>query len=263
MAAEANDSTDANTNANANASASANANHDSIRTYLSDSSIVVFDCETDCGFERMCGYTRDAFVRQVMQFTCVCALEIPASAVWEESASDPDAQKALSLATKHTFWRDHAAEGQTPVHDLLALFDRAVLIVGYNVFHFDFPLLWRFYKNTDDVTATQRYYAHRAKTLDVMARVRDATGRYLKLDYLLYNNSLPQKTGSAADAPRLWEDDKRDELEAYCAADVQLTARLALQDALTVDDDVTLPNAVHGMRSALIAQISHAALRAP
>lgn len=222
--------------------------------YLAESSVVVFDCETDCGFERMCGYTRDAFVRQVMQFTCVCALEIPAAAVWEHK-SDP--AKVLALAKKHTFWRDKAAEGQTPVHDLLALFDRAVLIVGYNVFHFDFPLLWRFYQNADGVTATQRYYAHRAKTHDVMARVRDATGSYLKLDYLLHINNLPQKTGSAGDAPGLWRDDKRDELEAYCAADVELTAKLALKEALSVDE-VTLPNAVHGMRSALVSQIAHA-----
>jgi len=93
----------------------------------------------------------------------------------------------------------------------------------------------------------------------VMARVRDATGSYLKLDHLLYVNGLPQKTGSASDAPRLWEDDKRDELEAYCAADVELTARLALKEALSVDE-AALPNAVHGMRSALVAQVAHAGL---
>ena len=52
-------------------------------------SVVVFDCETDCGFERLCGYSRDAFVRQVMQFTCVCALEMSAADVPAKRAEPP------------------------------------------------------------------------------------------------------------------------------------------------------------------------------
>lgn len=223
-------------------------------------SVVVFDCETDCGFERLCGYSRDAFVRQVMQFTCVCALEVSAADVWQATTEEARAD-ALRKARRHTFWRDRAEAGKTPVDDLLALFDRAVLIVGYNVLNFDFPLLQRFYRPTEEATAAQRYRDHRAKTHDLMARVKDVTETYHKLDHLLKQNGLPLKTGSGADAPRLWADDRREELEAYCAADVDVTARLALQPTVRVGEHALAGNsdAVHGMRAALAAQLAHRA----
>jgi hypothetical protein len=193
-----------------------------------------------------------------MQFTCICALEMSAADVWQATTEESRAD-ALRKARRHTFWRDRAEAGKTPVHDLLALFDRAALIVGYNVLHFDFPLLQRFYQRTDEVTAVQRYYNHRAKTHDVMARVKDVTGAYHKLDHILRQNGLPLKTGSGADAPRLWAANRREELEAYCAADVIVTARLALQPVVSVDEHAFASDAVHGMRAALAAQLAHRA----
>tara|TARA_B100001173_G_scaffold308196_1_gene318027 strand:+ start:1475 stop:2188 length:714 start_codon:yes stop_codon:yes gene_type:complete len=218
--------------------------------------VVIFDAETDSGFERLCGYSRDAYLRTVMQFTCLCALEVPTDAVEACKHLPDDVDTLLEAGTKHTFWRDLAEDDKTPVHDLLALFDRATLIVGYNVLAFDFPLLWRFYKPVDGLTALQRYHNHRAKTHDVMTRVRDVTEQYVKLDLLLQANKLPLKLGRGENAPKLWESNRREELEQYCAFDVEVTARLALLPTIQTADGVWLPNQVHGMRSALAAQLA-------
>ena len=98
---------------------------------LESLSVVVFDCETDCGFERLCGYSREAFVRQIMPRAQHARSKFRRSCVWSmHEVGGPN--EVLKLAKKHTFWRDQAEEGKSPVHELLALFDRALLIVGYN-----------------------------------------------------------------------------------------------------------------------------------
>ena len=139
---------------------------------------------------------------------------------------------------------------------LLDMFDEADVIVGYNCLQFDFPVMRRFYKMGARSTADaeRRYTDHRAKTLDVMLRVRDASGCFLKLDSLLKSSGLESKSGEGAAAISLWESGKRDELEAYCAKDVEVTARLALEEQLTLPSGQVLPHQVHGLRSALAAK---------
>lgn len=209
--------------------------------------VVVWDAESDTGFSAVAGYTRDEKIGTLMQFTVICALEIPSEPIL---AGAPEEQ-VLAQSTRHTYWRDVAdtAPGSTPVDGLLALFDRAEVIVGYNVLSFDFPLIRRFYAQDH-----RRYYRHRCKTLDVMQRVRDLTGTFCKLDVLLDLNSLPPKSGKGADAINLWNQGRRFELEEYCNMDVVLTARLALLHALYFSDYLSeIPNRVHGVRAALVA----------
>ena len=157
---------------------------------------------------------------------------------------------------RHSWWRDVAEKGCSPVASLLDLFDAADVIVGYNCLQFDFPVLRRFYKMgvTSTTEAEQRYMNHRAKTLDVMLRVRDATGSFLKLDAILKSSGLETKSGDGAAAVSLWENGAREELEAYCATDVEVTARLVLQEQITLPSGQTLPHQVHGLRSALAAK---------
>ena len=167
-------------------------------------------------------------------------------------ARGTSADELVRTATKHTYWRDEAEEGGTPVDGLLALFDRADVIVGFNTLGFDHLLLRRFYgRQPQDV---HRYFAHRSKALDLMMRLRDVTNVYYKLDALLVENGLPCKTGSAAEAPKLWANSQRDQLEDYCAADVELTARLALVENLRLPGGTVVPHNVHGMRSAVAAR---------
>lgn len=214
---------------------------------------VAFDLETDSGVPR--GHppgTRDDFLERIMQFTVACAVKLPSSAI--ENCESPET--VIEKCERHSWWRDVADRGCSPVAGLLDLFDQADVIVGYNCLQFDFPVLRRFYRmgarSTTD--AESRYTAHRAKTLDVMLRVRDATGCFVKLDSLLASSGLECKSGNGAAAIALWEGGKRAELEAYCAKDVEVTARLALQEQLALPSGQVLPHQVHGLRSALAAK---------
>lgn len=217
-----------------------------------DGIVVVFDCESDCGFHGCNWKEREHHICTVMQPTVICALVMPTSLIMAKA--DPD--EILKASEKKTFWRDQAERGYTPVHGLLSLFDRADAIVGYNCQGFDFPLLKRFYRPSADGThAQQRYINHRAKCLDIMLRVRDVSGQYCKLDNLLKDNSLPSKTSDGAEAIRMWEEDKRDELQSYCEADVELTARLGLKETLIVPGGCSVCSQVHGIRSAVAANL--------
>ncbi len=214
---------------------------------------MVFDIETDSGVPR--GYlpsAREDFLERIMQFTVACAVTLPSSAIENRE----DTETVIGKCDRHSWWRDVADRGCSPVASLLDLFDKADVIVGYNCLQFDFPVLHRFYKmGTRSTTdAERRYMEHRAKTLDIMLRVRDATGCFLKLDALLTSSGLENKNGEGAAAIALWEDGKRDELEAYCAKDVEVTARLALEEKLTLPSGQVLPHHVHGLRSALAAR---------
>lgn len=214
---------------------------------------VVFDIETDGGVPRgLPPAEREAFLQRMMQFTVACAVTLPSAAV-EERASPEEVMRACQA---RSWWRDVAELGSSPVESLLDLFDEADVIVGYNCLQFDFPVLRRFYGmgGRGALRAEQRYLDHRAKTLDVMLRVRDASGTYLKLDALLQSAGLESKSGDGAAAVRLWEAGSRDELEAYCAMDVRVTARLALEEQLTLPTGQVLGHQVHGLRAAIAAQ---------
>ena len=89
--------------------------------------VVVWDAESDTGFSAVAGYTRDEKIGTLMQFTVICALEIPSEPIL---AGAPEEQ-VLAQSTRHTYWRDVAdtAPGSTPVDGLLALFDRAEVIL--------------------------------------------------------------------------------------------------------------------------------------
>jgi len=219
---------------------------------------VVFDCESDAGFAEGAhsAAERDSYIRTQLQFTVVCALKLLSGMI----ASGETTDAIIGASTRLTYWRDQANPGESPVSGLLKLFDGAEVIVGYNCQQFDFPLLSRFYPwNAERARASpeQRYASHRCKCLDVMLRLRDVTGRFHKLDNVLKANKLAVKSGDGAQAVRLWEEQRRDELRDYCATDVEVTARLALADQLVGvcgNPGVRIPHAAYGIRAALAAQ---------
>lgn len=214
--------------------------------------VVVYDCESDCGFSDVAGYTRDEKITKYMQFTCICASVIPSNSIVRNVSPD----EVVAQATKMTWWRDIAEEGCSPIDSLLDLFDGADVIVGYNCLAFDFPLIKRFYKPVSGLSAAQRYIEHRSKTLDIMARVRDVTGTYYKLDKLLMENGIPVKCGDGQKAVQMWAANDRENLERYCATDVDVTAKLSLIENIKISGQqrLSLPQHVHGLRSALAAR---------
>lgn len=209
--------------------------------------VVVWDCESDGSFKFTPGSTHEEKIKS-MQFTVLTGVVIPVEAINGNSS----AEDIMAHSTAHVWWRDSAELGSNPVVSLLELFDHAELIVGYNCLGFDFPLIRRFYHRTTAFPdPVSRYLMHRSKTLDVMARVRDATGTYYKLDALLKCNGLETKTGDGLQAIRLWEDGKRSELANYCLNDVIVTAKLALLSRVRVYDNAFVSEPCVGISAAL------------
>lgn len=194
--------------------------------------VVIFDCESDGKPCFGLHSTRNEAEFQYVQCTCVCALIVPIAQL-------PSLEGAVEL----TCWRDVAATPSTsPFEPLLKAFDAASIVVGYNAFDFDFPLLWKYYGRKQN----RRYLNHRTKTLDIFARLRAVSGHWPKLDDLLRANDLEPKTSDGKEAIRMWHANDRDGLEAYCQADVQLTAKLALLPEI-VFGHTAMPEHVYGL----------------
>ena len=213
--------------------------------------IVVFDCESDgLPFRR----GKDSCFDRC-QCTCACAIIVPLEASSPSSSSSapqPILRPCFRKAEKRTYWRDELDGFQAPFEGLFQAFDDAMLIVGYNSLGFDLPLLRKHY------TDTKRYFAHRCKSLDVFTRVRDVLEYWPKLDHLLKENNLGLKTGTGAEAVKMWEDGRRKELAAYCMVDVRKTAELASLSHLIVNGK-SIPNYVFGIEPTISAmQLFHA-----
>ena len=217
--------------------------------------VVVFDCESDSSFASLPGQTQEEKIRY-MEFTCICALVVPTRLIFEQAS----AEAVLQASEERTWWRDDSEDGRNPISSLLDLFDKADAIVGYNCLNFDFPLISKFYKLNKRRDASDRMLRHRSKTVDLFARVRDATGRFLKLDVLLKANSIAQKSGDGLRAIALWEADRRRELQEYCMSDVRLTLELSLLDEVKLGmlPEMALDMKMLGLRGSLAARACEA-----
>ena len=100
-----------------------------------------------------------------------------------------------------------------------AMLESADVIIGFNLFGFDYPVL-------------QKYYAGKISkmpTLDIMHEFKKANGHRIKLDSLARENLGTGKSGDGLQAIRLWEKGKIDELKRYCLDDVKITRDLYLK----------------------------------
>ena len=199
--------------------------------------VVIFDCESDGKPRHAYGDTRTEQDFKFIQCTCACALIVPVAQL-----------PSLEGATRLTCWRDDEAHGVNPFEPLFAAFDAALVIVGYNAFEFDFPLLWKHYGKAQN----RRYLEHRIKCLDIFARLRTVSGHWPRLDDLLLANELAPKLGDGRQAIRLWQADDRKALEAYCQVDVRRTAELATLKQMAFGQ-TTMPEHVYGLMPALTA----------
>ena len=94
---------------------------------------------------------------------------------------------------------------------------------------------------------------------------RDVSGTYYKLDKLLVENGLSAKCGDGQKAVQMWAANDRPNLEMYCAMDVDLTAKLSLLENIKINGPqrLSLPQHVHGLRSAIAARRASGAQKRP
>lgn len=97
--------------------------------------------------------------------------------------------------------------------DLWPILERAERLIGFNSLHFDIPVL-------------QNYYSGNLLNiphLDIMAIVKDAVGRRIKLDDIAVATLNEKKSASGLLAIEWWKQGKINEIIKYCQDDVRIT----------------------------------------
>jgi len=110
-------------------------------------------------------------------------------------------------------------ENQT--NELFEILDKAKLIVGHNLFGFDYQLIQP-YIDQDVFESLGR----KGKTLDMMFELAQILGRkvrWIKLNELALRNIGMSKTHDSKDIPKMWRDGKHNEVKAYLINDLKMT----------------------------------------
>lgn len=96
------------------------------------------------------------------------------------------------------------------------LLEKTSLIIGFNINHFDLPIL-------------QKYISlnlSKIPSLDIMEEVVRNIGHRVNLDDLLINTLNAKKSANGLLAVQYWREGRLDELKKYCLDDVRLTRDL-------------------------------------
>ena len=96
------------------------------------------------------------------------------------------------------------------------LLGKTDLIIGFNIDHFDLPVL-RKYLSID---------LNKIPTLDIMNEVVGTMGHRVSLDDLVSNTLGKRKSANGILAVQYWREGRIDELKKYCLDDVRLTRDL-------------------------------------
>ncbi len=90
------------------------------------------------------------------------------------------------------------------------------LIIGFAINRFDLPVLSKHYDfNLFDIPS-----------IDILDDIEIASGKRVSLDILARENLGEGKTGKGADAPKLYEEGRLEELRKYCENDVKITKKV-------------------------------------
>ncbi len=110
---------------------------------------------------------------------------------------------------------------ENQVEELFEALCESKLIVGHNLFGFDYQLIQPYL--TQDVFCA---LGKKGKTIDIMFELAQTLGRqvkWVKLDDLASRNIGMSKTHDGKDIPKLWRDGKHDEVKAYLINDLKMT----------------------------------------
>ncbi len=102
------------------------------------------------------------------------------------------------------------------IQKIFPFFESASLIIGFNIIHFDLPVLNPYY--VGDLL--------KLPTLDLMTAVEEGLGHRAGLDDLLRETLGTKKEGHGLLAVDYFREGKWDELKTYCLSDVRLTKDL-------------------------------------
>ncbi len=99
---------------------------------------------------------------------------------------------------------------------LWPILERADLLIGFNIIHFDIPILDKYYSG--DLRSL--------RTLDLMREVERVLGHRIGLDALAEATLGTNKSASGMDAIRWWRAGEIEKIRRYCLDDVRITKDL-------------------------------------
>jgi len=113
----------------------------------------------------------------------------------------------------NAFHRYLEADAAQLVQDL----GQADLVVGYNLYGFDYPVLQQY---SQDVELAE------LPTLDMMVEIQKRLGFRLKLDSIATATLQVGKSADGLQAVRWWREGRVEEIMEYCQQDVEVTRRI-------------------------------------
>lgn len=102
---------------------------------------------------------------------------------------------------------------ESELGELLRLLERAELVIGFNIKHFDYRVMEPYFG--------RGIYA--LPTLDILEVAHQALGHRVKLDDIASATLGVRKTGTGLDAIYYYKQGRLEELKSYCLNDVRIT----------------------------------------
>ena len=102
------------------------------------------------------------------------------------------------------------------LNQLFPILEKASIIIGYNIDHFDLPVLSRYYPGSID----------QLPRFDILADIKNIIGKRMALNDVVGATIGKKKSGHGLIAIELFRQKKFEELAKYCLDDVSLTREL-------------------------------------
>lgn len=122
----------------------------------------------------------------------------------------------LSIAVTWDLENNFRVWTEDQIIDLISELQKFARIVTYNGDRFDMRVLGG-YATVSDL---------RARSFDVLAQIRNVTGRLVSLDHVCGQTLGAKKSGDGIAAVRWWREGKIEKVATYCRHDVELLIRL-------------------------------------
>lgn len=128
---------------------------------------------------------------------------------------DRKADMRMSVGvTYNTATHEYRIYSERKVDDLIQELLQADLVIGYNIYNFDYEVLHGY---------TIIDLKHQLRTLDLMADVEIKIGHRLKLEALANASLGIGKTADGIDAIKWWREKRIMDIAEYCCYDVKIT----------------------------------------
>ena len=181
-----------------------------------DSKIVVWDVETTRLIER------GSVGIEKMEVSVACAV------VFDLADLKSEAHELMDRAERRVFWHeDTFPKRGEPLDRLAELLSECKIHVAFNGNKFDILVMKQHFHSRE------AYKAACHRLYDPYEDLVKSIGSF-SLGALLLANGIDAKIGKGVDAPDLWVREEYDQLEEYCAADVDRLTRLVLQPSIRI-----------------------------